>query len=285
MTRRFGSVLCGKKGRISKDCWWKDPKKDHSAGGGRGAGPKGDGGGKSGRGGKGGKGKGGKKGSQNSLEEEEEPEKELSTLDLCAMDTEPWYRKQWACVNLDTGSAKTVFPMDFKPGKEVAEEGGVTFRTASGELLPAGEGWTCGGEDTKQQKVKLTGVKAPVHKILMSAGDTTDNGNLILLMDQLGYVVHRSSPIARELRKILPKLLKKHQSKGVVDVIKEKGVYNMYLDIHDEDTSTDVIMDEKGKDKKKAWLGDNRYKDLCADDEEEQGSAWYPGGPRRGKRP
>jgi len=275
---------CGKPGHYSKDCWHRDdPKYKQEK-------PKGDPkGGKPGTGrgggGKGGKGKGGKKGNAASLEEtdgnynSQEPEAEAAaaTLDLCgfAMDNET---KQtdgkietgsvWVKHNLDTGSAKTVYPLDFQHGSLSEADQSYRFKTATGEVIDSAEGIRVKGKDQYQQKLEFKGVRAPVHKPLVAAGEVTDLGNDVYLYGTGGYVVHRASPIHAEMRTHFEWLLKKYDYQGIVDVTKERGVYNIYMEVQTGDEAKDKAAHDK-----------HEIKPLCPAEEEPDA-----GFRRRGRR-
>ena len=109
------------------------------------------------------------------------------------------------------------------------------FRTATSEIVESAGGYRLVGRSEYDQDFAVNGVKGPIHKILVSAGESTDKGCDIILSDSLdddcpgGYLFHRTSPIAIELRKFLKWALVHYRKSGTIPVYKENGVYNMYL--------------------------------------------------------
>jgi hypothetical protein len=94
-------------------------------------------------------------------------------------------------LNLDTGAARTVFPEGYGErvvGRKVDEDT-MTFRTATGEIVPSKGGMMYSGKDEYGEGVNVRGTLAPVHKPLMSAGQLTSKGNDIFLFEDKGYIL------------------------------------------------------------------------------------------------
>ena len=237
--------ICGKTGHLGKDCWWKDAVDKKK---GFGKDPKGKGKGDKGKGkGKGGKGKKG----ANSLEEgaecsaaqaEPEPEgRDTAALEMCSVDlnsTDKVEDGSWIKLNLDSGSAGTVFPIKANYGVDI--EGGktVTYKTATAELVESAGGIKVKGQEfSSGQMIEVKGMRAPVHKPLLAAGDVTNKGSDIYLWNDGGYIITKSSPILADLRACFAKSIAKHGTKGMVEACKEGNVYNVYLKVKSENPS------------------------------------------------
>ena len=152
---------------------------------------------------KGGKGKGkGKKGAHSleEIPESEEPEKEsLLTLELATLEMLDLNAVEdagtWIRMNLDSGSAGTVFPENAEYAEEFGDTiSGKIFRTATGELIEPSRRAKFSGQDEYGQQVEIKGMKAPVHKPLVAAGDMVQK-NLVILSSQGGSIINRCSPM------------------------------------------------------------------------------------------
>ena len=247
--------VCGKKGHLMKDCWYKDSK------GAKGGKDKG----------KGGKDKGKKGKAAGSLEEPQaEPVQaalELCTLhELAAAGTE---EDEWLKMNFDTGSAGTVFPLEEKGGEQLPGEDGPTYKTATGELIDSGPGYRVQGESEWGQNLSVKGRRAPVHKPLLSGGEVSEK-NDVLLWDDGGWIVSHQSAAAGAIRKAVSRILNKHGYAGVTPVYKERNVYNVYL-----------RRKQKQEQRKMMW---GRPADMCPASEG-GGQAPASGGRRQGYRP
>ena len=69
-----------------------------------------------------------------------------------------------------------------------------------------------------------------VHKPLVSASQVCEKGNLDFWVDKDGGVLIPSDgPVAKGLHREYSRLVEKHTSKNILDVYREKGVYNLYV--------------------------------------------------------
>ena len=158
------------------------------------------------------------------------------TFDLCNFEIDGWMK-----LNYDTGSAKTVFPLTFEPGNTIETgEGKLRFRTASGEYISSSGGHRFAGSDEFGQLIEVKGVKAPVHKPLLSAGEIASKGSDTFLMGDYGYIIHRDSPIRAELRKAFNELVHLYDHQGIVTMVKENNVYNLYLKANEGDDTKEL---------------------------------------------
>ena len=199
---------CGKKGHFAKDCWSK-------------------GGGKAGQG----KGKGSGKRDASALGEEEEPEDEVGMFDISPMGHSPGPEGctlGWVKVNLDTGAARSVFPEDVKYG-ERTEEDSINFKTATGEIVPSKGGLVVLARDEWGRRTRFTGLRAPVHKPLLAAGQVTDKGNSVWLSGDRGHIVEKDSHVQRCMQKAFDEAMKETNGRGTLEVYKERGIYNLYV--------------------------------------------------------
>ncbi len=196
---------CGKYGHMAKDCWHKDNKTT----------PKGDGKGKKGKG----KGKSKQAGSF-----DEQPEQEAGGLDMSSVSCST--NSDWVKCNYDTGCARSVVPLT--EGEPVQEGDGTTYRTASGETIEDQGEAILRGHCEHGVLRKITARRADVHKVLV-AGSAAAKFQDAWITKGGGYLVPRSSPIAKGLEKELHKLIKKYGDKNLIQLYEENGVYNFYL--------------------------------------------------------
>lgn len=67
-----------------------------------------------------------------------------------------------------------------------------------------------------------------MHKVLVSAGEMSDNNDLILTK-QGGWVVNHKSKAYKETNETVERILNKLQHHGVVRVYKEENIFNTYM--------------------------------------------------------
>jgi len=215
--------VCGRKGHLKKDCWYKDQpekwlkKKDGPKGGGK----------DSKKGKKGGKGAG----ALDDQPEEEQGGFDMGHFDICQLTTgsPEWDAEGWIRMNLDTGCARSVYPMDAEYGKEGEAREPIKMKTASGEICETGCNYRVCGKGEWGEFLRVPGVKAPVHKPLTSAGAVADKGADMILNAKGGFIVHAGTPLLKELRAAQERILRKHKYVGTTEVHKERGVYNFYV--------------------------------------------------------
>ena len=229
--------ICGKTGHLKKDCWSKPN-------GGKGSGDKGG----KGKGGKSkGKGKGKSAGSfevdgnenQEWTETAENAEADgtwLASLDKVTKAKDNVKVKElgavdagngWIKCNFDTGAADTAIPKTLATGTLGTSD--VTYKTASGELVPGYGPGVLAGNDENGVGRKLGGEFTEVHKILASAAAVHSKGHFSLLEAGGGYVIPVGSKVGRELLDAYRKILAKHGCSELLPLWEENGVYNFYL--------------------------------------------------------
>ena len=222
---------CGKKGHKASDCW---AKKSDKPGKGNSKGKKGKG---KGSGKKGSKGTG-KKGAA-AFEEaeeydgaEEEPapeEEEMGLFEVNGTEVKETQANglEWMKFNLDTGAAQTAIPekwnaIKVKPGSTV------TFKTASGELVPGQGTGVYEGSDENGGRCRISGPVTNVHKPLVSAYRCMSKGRLLVLDENGGHIVPLNTPVAYDIQKALKKASWKQKQRWI-PVYQENGIYNFYL--------------------------------------------------------
>ena len=157
----------------------------------------------------------------------------MAPFDLGTVEELP--RPAWRKLNLDTGSARTVFPTNEADGEDIAGGGTLRFKTATGEITESEGGYKVKGKSENGITVSFSGVKAPIHKPLISAGAVTDKGSDIFLSDSLGkhfpsgMVIVKGSPLAKALREWLHWAVPRFGPRCTIPVHKERGVYNVYI--------------------------------------------------------
>ena len=127
-----------------------------------------------------------------------------------------------------------MFPEEASYTEDSAEISGSTYKSATGEVVSAGCYCKAHGIDEWGQSLKLKGEKAPVHKLLVSAGRTTEAGNDAYLTDAFdtSYLICKGSPVLKEVREAVRRIAEKHKFKGMVPIHKEGkggGVYTIWL--------------------------------------------------------
>lgn len=211
--------VCGKYGHMAKDCWHKDTKNQSSSAGGSGK----KGGKSSGKAGGRGKGK-----PAGSLEEEPEQETgsiELGSCELLAVSCNT-AEGEWIKCNYDTGCARSVVPL--REGDAVQDGDGTTYRTASGETIEDQGEAILKGRCEHGISRTLRARRADVHKVLVSGAKAAKFQDA-WITEGGGYLVPRTSPIAKGMQKELDRLIKMHGDKGLIPLYEENGVYNFYL--------------------------------------------------------
>jgi hypothetical protein len=252
---------CGKKGHYGRDCYAKTKKGDA----GTAAGTK-----TNSSKGKGSKSKAGGQAAAGALALEDAPapaQVDAGTFDLgsyaaaASMNAAP---ANWICVNVDSGAGATVWPENSRYGEEKPATRRLTCRTATGEFVESGNQLVVTGTDAWGRRLKLSGHKAAVHKPLASAGEITSRGHDVIMTKNGGYILNAGSKVLKDVKKAFDKSIQKHGWDGIIELVVEKGVYNMYIDPDDM-----------------AGGEDARARELCAHDAVKNVS----GGQRQGTSP
>ena len=79
------------------------------------------------------------------------------------------------------------------------------------------------------QRLGMKGVLAPVCKPLLSVGEVTTKGGAAIMLDDLGYLLTPHSSILKDLRSWLAEEVSKAKHGHVVELHKERNVYNLYV--------------------------------------------------------
>ena len=213
---------CGKKGHYGRDCYSKTKKGDATGGGGTGVKGKG----------KGNKSKAGGNAAAGALALEDTPataQVDAGTFDLgsyaAAASAAP---ADWICMNVDSGAGATVWPETSHYGEEKPATRRLTCRTATGEFVESGSRLAVTGTDAWGRRLKLSGHKAAVHNA--SAGEITSRVHDIIMTKTGGFFLNAGSKVRKAARDALDKSIKKHGWDGIIELVVEKGVYNMFID-------------------------------------------------------
>ena len=212
------SVECwnyGRRGRYSKDCWRK----------------------KNAKGGSKGKHKP-KSADAHNLDSKPslpEPEVEIDEFSMTYLniDTsrefEKMQRSEWFKIEVDTGARKTAWPQSITYGTTIPGDSGLTFRTATGELVKGGKRIQIVGCDDWRSYLKIRGVQAPVCKPLLSVGEYTTKGGVTVLYGNKGYMFHKGPNVAKKIDAWVQKELRDSQHQGCTVAYKKNNVYNIYM--------------------------------------------------------
>jgi len=176
-----------------------------------------------------------------------EPETEVGMFDISHLRSSPGLEGStsgWVKLNLDTGAARTVFPEDAEYG-ERREEAPINFKTATGEIVPSKGGLVLHARDEKGRQTRCTGSRAPVHKPLLAAGQVTDKGNSVWLSSDGGHIIEKGSYVQRCLQKAFEEAMRKTSGRDTLEVYKENGVYNVYMevDIPSRSSGSGIVLD------------------------------------------
>ena len=120
------------------------------------------------------------------------------------MNSEPHDCGEWTKFNLETGATQTEVPkswnvIQWTPGNIV------TFKTASGELVPSEGTGSYVGSDENGLRCKITGPIANVHKPLVSVYKCLSKGRPAVLDEHGGDVLPLNSAAAQDIQRILKK--------------------------------------------------------------------------------
>ena len=243
---------CGKTGHQYKDCWrWPQQQNQvHSTSPGKGNDAKG----KSGKGG----GKKGKSKDAGALAWNQQPSSaassvasstsrtetsttvgtvdavECTSLDLyaTALTQQEIVKPRWIAFNVDTGAGGTVWPLNADYAcKKISGPGGRNYKTATGEMVEGQGRFSVRCQSIWGHQLHMTGEKTAVHKPLLSAGDVTDKGHALWLDGDVVYIIQKDSPILGAMRTCFQRVCERRSWNGAIDLTKERGVYNLYVQV------------------------------------------------------
>ena len=89
----------------------------------------------------------------------------------------------------------------------------------------------------------MTGEKTSVRKPLLSAGDVTDKGQALWLNGNVGYIIQKDSPVLTAMRTCFERVCEQYSWNGAIDLTKERGVYNLYVQVAGGDGSVERAVD------------------------------------------
>ena len=89
----------------------------------------------------------------------------------------------------------------------------------------------------------MTGEKTSVHKPLLIAADVTDKGHALWLDGNVGNIVQKDSPILTTMRTCFRRVCAQHSWNGAIDWTKERGVYNLCVQVADGDGNVGQAVD------------------------------------------
>ena len=129
-----------------------------------------------------------------------------------------------------------MFPAEVLTPK-LKEKRPLKFKTATGETANSSGDLKLERWSEQGSKMSCSGKLAPVHKSLTAAEQVSEKGNDIWIAGDSAYLA-KSSKIAKNRRNALDRAMHKRERKYIVRVYKERGVYNMYVQVrHDASTS------------------------------------------------
>ena len=126
----------------------------------------------------------------------------------------------------------TVWPMNTDYACEkISGPGGRNYKTATGEMVEGQGRFRVRCQSVWGHLLQMTGGKTSVHKPLLSAGDVTDKGHALWLDGNVGYIIQKDSPILTAMRTCFQRACEQHSWNGAIDLTKERGVYNLYVQV------------------------------------------------------
>ena len=105
----------------------------------------------------------------------------------------------------------------------------LTFRTATGELVKGGKRLHVEGCDDWGSNLKVRGVQSPVCKPVLSIGEYTTTGGVIVLYCDKCYMFHEGSNVAKNIDAWIQKEMKDSQYYGCTVAYQENNVYDIYM--------------------------------------------------------
>ena len=104
-------------------------------------------------------------------------------------------------------------------------------KIATGEMVEGKGRFRVRCQTVWGHQLHMTGKKMLVHEPLLSAGDVTDKGHAPWLDGDVGYIIQKDSPILTASHTCFEKACVQHSWNGTIDLTKERGVYNLYVQV------------------------------------------------------
>ena len=159
---------------------------------------------------------------------------ECTAMGLCAtaLTQQEIANPRWIAFNVDTGAGGTVWPMNVDYACEkISGPGGRNYKTAAGEMVEGQGRFRVRCQSVWVHLLQMTGEKTSVHKPPLCAGDVTDEGHALWLDGNVGYIIQKDSPILTAMRTCFQRVCEQHSWNGAIDLTKERGVYNLYVQV------------------------------------------------------
>ena len=113
--------------------------------------------------------------------------------------------------------------------EKISGPAGRNYKTCTGEMVEGQGRFRVRCQSAWGHQLHMTGQKTSVHKPLLSAGDVTDKGHALWLVGDIGYTIEKDSPILAAMCKCFKRVCEQHSWNGTIDLTKERGVYNLYV--------------------------------------------------------
>ena len=171
---------------------------------------------------------------------------ECTALDLCAtsLTQQEIVNPRWKAFNVDTGAGGTVWPVNADYACEkISGPGGRNYKTATGEMVEGQGRFRVRCQSAWGHLLQMTGEKTSVHNPLLSAGDVTDKGHALWLDGNVGHIIQKDSPILTAMRTCFRRVCEQHSWSGAIDLTKERGVYNLYVQVDGGDGNVGQAVD------------------------------------------
>ena len=115
--------------------------------------------------------------------------------------------------------------------EKISGPAGRNYKTATGEMVEGHGRFRVRCQSVWRQQLHMTGEKTSVHKPSLSVGEMTDKGHALWLDGDTGFIIQRDSPILTAMRKCFKKVCEQHSWNRAIDLMEERGVYNLYVQV------------------------------------------------------
>ena len=157
---------------------------------------------------------------------------ECTGLDSCAttMAQHEVVDPRWIAFNVDTGAGGTVWPMNADyVCEKVSGPAGRNNKTATGVMVEVQGLFRVRCQSVWGHQLHMIGKKTSVHKPLLSV--ETCQTKVTRFDGNVGYIIQKDSPILTVMRMCFEKACEQHLWNGAIDLTKELGVYNLYVQL------------------------------------------------------
>ena len=160
-----------------------------------------------------------------------------TSLDLCAQDIA---NPRWRACNVDTGAGGTVWPIDADYACEKVSGPAGHHKTATGDMVEGQGRFRVRCQSVWRHQLHMIGEKTSVHNECWRR----DRQGTRTLVGRRRWLHHPEiSPILTAMRTCFEKACLQHSWNGAIDLRKERGVYNLYVQVAGGDINVEQAVD------------------------------------------